>query len=137
VRILVPVTPFLVGEGVDGEVQERGGFEFVPAQLPRARYCSVRSIGAERSRGDTGQQRASCEHGNKLADPRIANADSPTAVPESPDARDSIPAVEGPMAHSSRRDFLKTGIAATMLGGLAGVPARAAKRTATDWVTLG
>jgi aryl-alcohol dehydrogenase-like predicted oxidoreductase len=41
------------------------------------------------------------------------------------------------MAHSSRRDFLKTGIAATMLGGLAGVPVHAAKRTATDWVTLG
>ena len=41
------------------------------------------------------------------------------------------------MAHSSRRDFLKTGIGATMLGGLAGIPALAAKRTATDWVTLG
>jgi aryl-alcohol dehydrogenase-like predicted oxidoreductase len=41
------------------------------------------------------------------------------------------------MPHSSRRDFLKTGIAATMLGGLAGRPARAAGRTATDWVTLG
>jgi aryl-alcohol dehydrogenase-like predicted oxidoreductase len=41
------------------------------------------------------------------------------------------------MAHS-RRDFLKTGISATVLGGLAGVSARAAtKRTATDWVTLG
>src|SRR5215813_312204 len=43
----------------------------------------------------------------------------------------------GPMAHSSRRDFLKTGIGATMLGGLSGIPALAAKRTATDWVTLG
>jgi len=41
------------------------------------------------------------------------------------------------MPHSSRRDFLKTGLAATMLGGLGGLPARAAKRTATDWVTLG
>ncbi len=41
------------------------------------------------------------------------------------------------MAHS-RRDFLKTSIAATMLGGLGGVTARAAaKRSATDWVTLG
>jgi aryl-alcohol dehydrogenase-like predicted oxidoreductase len=41
------------------------------------------------------------------------------------------------MAHS-RRDFLKTSIAATMLGGLGGVSARAvAKRSATDWVTLG
>ena len=42
------------------------------------------------------------------------------------------------MAHTSRRDFLKTGIAATMLGGLGGLPASAAvKRSATDWVTLG
>jgi predicted aldo/keto reductase-like oxidoreductase len=42
------------------------------------------------------------------------------------------------MAHSSRRDFLKTGIAATMLGGLGGIPLGAAvKRSATDWVTLG
>ena len=41
------------------------------------------------------------------------------------------------MAHSSRRDFLKTSLAATMFGGLAGTTARAAKRTATDWVTLG
>jgi aryl-alcohol dehydrogenase-like predicted oxidoreductase len=41
------------------------------------------------------------------------------------------------MAHSSRRDFLKTGIAATVLGGLGGVPLRAAKGKATDWVTLG
>src|SRR5215472_8872855 len=40
------------------------------------------------------------------------------------------------MAHHSRRDFLKAGFAATMLGGL-GVPAHAAKRSATDWVTLG
>src|SRR5215472_480847 len=41
------------------------------------------------------------------------------------------------MPHSSRRDFLKTGIAATVLGGLGGVPLRAAKGKATDWVTLG
>src|SRR4051794_15934374 len=41
------------------------------------------------------------------------------------------------MAHSSRRDFLKTGLAATLLGGLGGVPVRAAKRSATDLVTLG
>ena len=41
------------------------------------------------------------------------------------------------MAHS-RRDFLKTSIAATMLGGLSGTAAHAAaKRSATDWVTLG
>jgi aryl-alcohol dehydrogenase-like predicted oxidoreductase len=42
------------------------------------------------------------------------------------------------MPHSSRRDFLKTGLAAAMLGGLSGKAAHgAAKRTATDWVTLG
>src|SRR4051812_42918291 len=41
------------------------------------------------------------------------------------------------MAHHSRRDFLKAGFAATLLGGVGGFPARAAKRTATDWVTLG
>jgi aryl-alcohol dehydrogenase-like predicted oxidoreductase len=42
------------------------------------------------------------------------------------------------MAHT-RRDFLKTGIAATtMLSGLgAGAARAAAKRSATDWVTLG
>jgi 1-deoxyxylulose-5-phosphate synthase len=42
------------------------------------------------------------------------------------------------MAHCSRRNFLKTGLAATVLGGLGGNLARSAtKRTATDWVTLG
>src|SRR5512146_1866599 len=41
------------------------------------------------------------------------------------------------MAQHSRRDFLKTGFAATLLGGLGGVPTYAAKRSATDWVTLG
>ncbi len=42
------------------------------------------------------------------------------------------------MHRTSRRGFLKSGIAATMAGGLAGLPARAAaKRSATDWVTLG
>jgi aryl-alcohol dehydrogenase-like predicted oxidoreductase len=42
------------------------------------------------------------------------------------------------MAHCSRRNFLKTGLAAGMLGGLSGNLGRAAsKRTATDWVTLG
>src|SRR6478672_1328843 len=41
------------------------------------------------------------------------------------------------MAHHSRRDFLKAGFAATVLGGIGGVPGRAATRTATDWVTLG
>jgi hypothetical protein len=42
------------------------------------------------------------------------------------------------MHPTSRRSFLKSGIAATMVGGLGGLPARAAaKRSATDWVTLG
>src|ERR1041384_3178435 len=50
---------------------------------------------------------------------------------------DSMGKAEGSMVHHSRRDFLKTGFAATMLGGLGGLPARAAKRSATDWVTLG
>jgi 1-deoxyxylulose-5-phosphate synthase len=40
------------------------------------------------------------------------------------------------MAHHSRRDFLKTGFAATLLGGMGGT-LRAADRSATDWVTLG
>jgi predicted aldo/keto reductase-like oxidoreductase len=40
--------------------------------------------------------------------------------------------------HSSRRDFLKSTFAATMLGGVGtAIPAFAAKRSATDWVTLG
>jgi len=42
------------------------------------------------------------------------------------------------MARVSRRDFLRSGVAAALLGGVAGVvPARAAKRAATDMVTLG
>jgi len=38
------------------------------------------------------------------------------------------------MPHCSRRNFLKTGLAAGVLGSL---PLRAARGTATDWVTLG
>ena len=41
------------------------------------------------------------------------------------------------MAHFSRRDFLKTGFAATLLGGVSQVPSFAQKRSATDVVTLG
>src|SRR5271166_285624 len=41
------------------------------------------------------------------------------------------------MAHFSRRDFLKTGLAAGVLAGTGGVRLRAARGTATDWVTLG
>src|SRR5437762_8886720 len=41
------------------------------------------------------------------------------------------------MAHWSRRDFLKTGFAAGLLAGTGSLPLRAARGTATDWVTLG
>jgi 1-deoxyxylulose-5-phosphate synthase len=41
------------------------------------------------------------------------------------------------MAHFSRRDFLKAGLAAGALTGTGSLVLRAAGRTATDWVTLG
>lgn len=41
------------------------------------------------------------------------------------------------MAHYSRRDFLKSGLAAVALAGAGSLPLRAARETATDWVTLG
>jgi aryl-alcohol dehydrogenase-like predicted oxidoreductase len=41
------------------------------------------------------------------------------------------------MAHYSRRDFLKTGLATAALAGAGSLPLRAARETATDWVTLG
>ena len=41
------------------------------------------------------------------------------------------------MANYSRRDFLKTGLAAGALAGVGSVPLKAARATATDWVTLG
>jgi hypothetical protein len=42
------------------------------------------------------------------------------------------------MARSTRRDFLKSSVAATVLSGVGGaVVAQSAKRSATDWVTLG
>ncbi len=41
------------------------------------------------------------------------------------------------MAHYSRRDFLKTGLAAAALAGAGSFPLRAGRETATDWVTLG
>src|SRR5581483_11234005 len=43
------------------------------------------------------------------------------------------------MAQSTRRDFLRTGVAATVLSGMRGPAALAqrTKRSATDWVTLG
>jgi aryl-alcohol dehydrogenase-like predicted oxidoreductase len=41
------------------------------------------------------------------------------------------------MSHCSRRNFLKTGLAAGALVGAGSFPLRAARGTATDWVTLG
>jgi len=41
------------------------------------------------------------------------------------------------MAHHSRRDFLKTGLAATVLAGAGSWRLTAAREPATDWVTLG
>ena len=41
------------------------------------------------------------------------------------------------MYHYTRRDFLKTGLGAGALAVTAGLPLRAARQTATDWVTLG
>ncbi|MBS1854352.1 MAG: aldo/keto reductase [Acidobacteria bacterium] len=41
------------------------------------------------------------------------------------------------MADCSRRRFLKTGLAAGFLAGTGSLPLRAARGTATDWVTLG
>jgi 1-deoxyxylulose-5-phosphate synthase len=41
------------------------------------------------------------------------------------------------MAHCSRRDFLKTGLAAGALVSTGSLPLKAAPQTATDWVTLG
>src|SRR6266849_3142642 len=43
----------------------------------------------------------------------------------------------GHMAHYSRRDFLKAGLAAGVLAGTGSLPLRASRGTATDWVTLG
>lgn len=41
------------------------------------------------------------------------------------------------MAHSSRREFLKTGLAASTLAGAVTLPLAAEPQKATDWVTLG
>src|SRR5439155_26061816 len=41
------------------------------------------------------------------------------------------------MAHYSRGDFLKTGLATAALAGAESLRLRAARETATDWVTLG
>src|ERR1035438_2595324 len=43
----------------------------------------------------------------------------------------------GSMGQCSRRSFLRTGIAAGLAAGAASLPLRAARGTATDWVTLG
>jgi len=41
------------------------------------------------------------------------------------------------VSHPTRREFLKTGLAAGALALTGGVPLRAARQSATDWVTLG
>lgn len=41
------------------------------------------------------------------------------------------------MAYYSRRDFLKSGLAAAALAGAGSLPSRAAREHATEWVTLG
>ncbi len=41
------------------------------------------------------------------------------------------------MTNCSRRQFLKTGVAAGVLAGTGSLPLRAAGGTATDWVALG
>src|SRR5581483_9296438 len=41
------------------------------------------------------------------------------------------------MAYYSRRDFLKTGLAAAALTGAGTLPLKASREAATDWVTLG
>src|SRR5436190_6282484 len=41
------------------------------------------------------------------------------------------------MTDCSRRNFLKTGLAAGLIAGTGSLPLRAARGTATDWVTLG
>jgi aryl-alcohol dehydrogenase-like predicted oxidoreductase len=41
------------------------------------------------------------------------------------------------MAHYSRREFLKSGLAAAALAGAGNIPLIAARESATDWVTLG
>ena len=41
------------------------------------------------------------------------------------------------MAQCSRRNFLKTGLAAGVFAGTGNLPLHAARGTATDWVTLG
>ncbi|MBV9082464.1 MAG: aldo/keto reductase [Acidobacteriaceae bacterium] len=41
------------------------------------------------------------------------------------------------MDHTSRRDFLKAGFAAAALAGAGAAPIKAARETATEWVTLG
>jgi predicted aldo/keto reductase-like oxidoreductase len=67
-------------------------------------------------------------------------ADLPMEQPAStgPMNRDKMPLVGGKrMAHCSRRNFLKTGLAAGTLAAGGRLPLIAAGGTATDWVTLG
>ena len=56
VWILVAVAPLLAGERIHGEMQKRGGFELMPAELPRGRNGAIGSGdgGAERANRDAG-----------------------------------------------------------------------------------
>jgi hypothetical protein len=55
------VCPFLVCECVDGEVEEGGGFERMPAELGGGGDGAIGTCG-DRNRGGGGQQAASGEH---------------------------------------------------------------------------
>lgn len=61
-RIFVAVAPFLIGEGVDGEVQEVTELEFAPGNLARGRHCAEGLFGPKTTRGNRGKQKgAPCE----------------------------------------------------------------------------
>src|SRR5689334_20757809 len=52
-------------------------------------------------------------------------------------SRANIFRIGGRMSNCSRRNFLKTGLAAGVLAGTGNLPLSAATTKATDWVTLG
>ena len=65
IRVFIAVTPFLVGESIDGEVQKRRGFELMPEQLP-VRWHGAERRGLRRERGKgggTGESRKKCASG--------------------------------------------------------------------------
>ena len=62
---LVAVAPFLVGEGVDGEVQEAVDLQVVPAELPRAGHGAIGLRRVGRVRRGAGKEEN--KNGNKIA----------------------------------------------------------------------